>query len=81
MCSMFCCRPKTAYAFRLSLVGSERCIRYRFEVYMVDSSRDGIEQISDVLSGGDSLDEVHIISHGTDGYIDIGATRLDVQML
>ncbi|MFT6876301.1 MAG: putative O-methyltransferase YrrM [Granulosicoccus sp.] len=54
---------------------------HRFEVYILDNSSDGIEQISDVLSGDDSLDDVHIISHGTDGYIDIGATRLDVQML
>jgi len=48
-----------------------------FDVYLLDNSLDGIEQISEILANYESLDAVHIVSHGTDGSIDLGATRLD----
>lgn len=47
------------------------------DVYILDNALNGIEQISDVLTEYDSLDAIHIVSHGEDGAIDIGATRLD----
>ncbi|ASJ73793.1 DUF4347 domain-containing protein [Granulosicoccus antarcticus] len=53
----------------------------QFEVFVLDNSRDGIEQISEVLAKHDSLDAVHIISHGFDGALDIGSTRLDSTLL
>ena len=39
------------------------------EIYVewLDSSRDGIEQISQVLNNYDNLDAIHVVSHGTDG--------------
>ena len=52
-----------------------------FDVFVLDNTRDGIEQISDVLSGYDSVDAVHIISHGVDGSIDLGATQFDLDAL
>ena len=53
----------------------------RFEVVVLDNARDGIKQITELLSGYDSLDAVHIISHGEDGSIDLGGSRLDAESL
>ncbi|MFK7855487.1 MAG: DUF4347 domain-containing protein, partial [Granulosicoccus sp.] len=60
---------------------SQRADKRQFEIFILDNQSDGIEQISDVLAGYDSLDAVHIISHGFDGAINIGATRLDTETL
>ncbi len=51
------------------------------EVVVLDSSRDGIEQISEILSQYQDLSALHFITHGTDGQIDIGNTRLDLETL
>jgi len=52
-----------------------------FEVVMLDRDRDGIEQISTLLQGYDNVDAIHIISHGSDGSIQLGNTRLDADTL
>lgn len=52
-----------------------------FDVFVLDNTRDGIEQIGDVLAAYDSLDAVHVISHGSDGTIDLGQTRFDIDTL
>jgi hypothetical protein len=59
----------------------DRTDERRFDVFILNNEYDGIEQISDVLSGYDSLDAVHIISHGFDSTINIGATDLDADAL
>ena len=51
------------------------------EVILLDNERDGINQISETLANFDNLDAVHLISHGSDGIIDIGNTQLDVETL
>jgi hypothetical protein len=51
------------------------------EVVLLDSERDGIEQISETLQGLDDLDAVHIISHGDDGSINLGNTSLNANTL
>ncbi len=51
------------------------------EVIVLDNERNGIEQISEVLSTYQNLDSVHLISHGSDGSIDIGNTQLDSDIL
>ncbi|MHC4906296.1 MAG: DUF4347 domain-containing protein, partial [Planctomycetota bacterium] len=48
-----------------------------FEVVTIDTHRNGIDQISDILSGYENLDAVHIISHGSDGRIILGDVSLD----
>ncbi|MFT5417077.1 MAG: hypothetical protein ACI915_003413, partial [Gammaproteobacteria bacterium] len=53
----------------------------QFDVFLLDDTRDGIEQISEILAGYDSLDAMHIISHGDDGTIDLGNTQLDLGSL
>ena len=51
------------------------------EVIVLDNERDGIEQISEALANYQNLDAVHLISHSSDGNIDIGNTLLDANAL
>ena len=46
-------------------------------VVILDAHRDGIEQINEALSSHNSLDAVHIVSHGDDGQLQLGATQLN----
>ena len=43
---------------------------------MVDESRDGIEQISEVLQGHSDLGAIHLVSHGAAGKVSLGNTWL-----
>ncbi|MGE0607853.1 MAG: tandem-95 repeat protein [Pirellulales bacterium] len=47
------------------------------EVYLLDPHRDGIEQISGILAGYSNLDAIHLVSHGTDGQLQLGGTWLN----
>ena len=46
------------------------------EVFLLDSARDGIEQIAEVLQGRTGIDAVHVISHGDAGELRLGTGRL-----
>ena len=46
------------------------------EVVVLDSARDGIAQISEVLERYDDLDAIHIVSHGTAAAVQLGSTWL-----
>ena len=48
----------------------------QFDVFVLDSTRDGIEQISEVLAQYDNLDSMHIVSHGEAGSVRLGSTTL-----
>ncbi|MEE9493833.1 MAG: DUF4347 domain-containing protein, partial [Gammaproteobacteria bacterium] len=48
---------------------------------LLDSDKDGIQQISDVLANYQNLDAVHIISHGSDGSVQLGNSQLDLDSL
>ncbi|MDA7979108.1 MAG: DUF4347 domain-containing protein [Pirellulales bacterium] len=48
--------------------GTERT----FEVIVLDSSRDGLEQISQTIGGHTDVSAVHIVSHGTDRAVKLG---------
>ena len=50
-------------------------------VVILDAHRDGIQQISDAISQYNKLDAVHIVSHGKDGQLELGATQLNKQSL
>ena len=52
-----------------------------FEVVLLDTHQNGIEQISDTLLNHDDLDAIHIISHGEDGNVQLGNTRLNAETL
>ena len=47
------------------------------EVIILDATRDGVEQIAEILSGRSDIDAIHIIAHGESGKIQLGDTILD----
>ncbi len=47
------------------------------EVILLDSTQDGLEQITSALADRSGLDAVHIFSHGVDGGIQVGATWIN----
>ena len=51
------------------------------DVVVLESDRDGIEQISETLAGFAELDVVHIVSAGTDGSLRLGNTDLSADTL
>ena len=53
----------------------------RVEVFILDNSRDGIEQISEVLANYNDIDAVHLVSHGADGLVQLGNARLNPETL
>ncbi len=44
---------------------------------MLDGDRDGIQEVSDILAGRSDLSAVHIITHGSDGQINLGNSWLN----
>ena len=57
--------------------GPDRAI----EIVVLDPARDGIAQIGEALAARKGLTAVHVLSHGRDGAIDLGATTLDAAAL
>ena len=51
------------------------------EVVLLDASKDGIQQITDLLAARQDLSAVHLISHGADGQVQLGTTQLDFDTL
>lgn len=46
-------------------------------VVLLDSSRDGIEQIAEYLADRQNVDAIHIVSHGSEGSLQLGTATLD----
>ena len=51
------------------------------EVVVLDADRDGIEQVSEILSERSDLAAVHFITHGDEGQINLGNTWLNSETL
>jgi len=47
------------------------------EVVLLDASRDGVQQMAQYLQGRSGIDAIHIVSHGADGQVRLGATSLE----
>src|SRR5262245_1082587 len=47
------------------------------EVIVIDSARDGLEQIDEALAGREDIAALHIVSHGDDGKLQLGQSVLD----
>ena len=47
-----------------------------FEEVILDADRDGIEQVSEILAERSNVAAVHFITHGSDGQINLGNSRL-----
>ncbi len=52
-----------------------------YQTVLLDSDRDGIVQISEVLQKSQEVAEVHLVAHGSPGYLYLGNTRLDLTHL
>ncbi|MGH8625020.1 MAG: DUF4347 domain-containing protein, partial [Gammaproteobacteria bacterium] len=46
------------------------------EVVLLDATRDGVEQIAEVLAGRSGIDAIHIVSHGSQAELELGTARL-----
>ena len=51
------------------------------QVVILDKSRDGVEQIAEVLAGRDKVGTVHIVSHGAPGCLYLGNSQLSLDNL
>ncbi|MGI9456023.1 MAG: DUF4347 domain-containing protein, partial [Aeoliella sp.] len=60
------------------LLGEEGGER-QFEVYLIDQSEDGLAKITEVLTAHQDLDAVHLVSHGTEGRVQLGNGWLDIE--
>ncbi|MEQ1829122.1 MAG: DUF4347 domain-containing protein, partial [Pirellula sp.] len=47
-----------------------------FDVHILDRLENGFEQIDTLLSRYDDLDAIHIVSHGADGFVQLGGSWL-----
>ncbi|PLX87536.1 MAG: hypothetical protein C0619_14775, partial [Desulfuromonas sp.] len=52
-----------------------------YDIVLLDSERDGIEQLSEVLDQYSDLSAVHVISHGADAQINLGSSWLNADTL
>ncbi|MFT7371944.1 MAG: hypothetical protein ACI9T9_000623, partial [Oleiphilaceae bacterium] len=48
-------------------------------VFMLDAEQDGIQQVTELLAQHNDLSAVHLISHGTEGSIQLGSTWLNTE--
>lgn len=51
------------------------------EVVILDAARDGVAQITEVLRERTAIDSVQIVSHGSDGLLQLGTTELSNENL
>ncbi len=51
------------------------------EIVLIDHDAEGLRLISDTLAGRSGIDAIHIISHGSDGTVQIGRDLLDLHSL
>src|SRR5690242_20866465 len=49
----------------------------QLEVVVIDSGRDGLEQIDEALADREDIAALHIVSHGDDGILQLGSSILD----
>ncbi|MFN8640109.1 MAG: DUF4347 domain-containing protein, partial [Candidatus Binatia bacterium] len=53
----------------------------KLEFVLIDAGRDGIRRITDALAHKSGLDAIHVVSHASDGAVQLGSTRLDFETL
>ena len=62
-------------------IRSEAAGGRQIEVVLLDNRSNGIDQITALLSGRKDIGAVHIISHGSEGEVQLGGSVLDLQSL
>ena len=50
-------------------------------IFILDGTRDGVEQLTDVLAHFDRVSAVHLFAHGAAGQIQLGSVQLSTQTL
>ena len=61
-----------------TLIGS---IDSELEIILLDETRDGVEQIAEVLASRSDIEAVHIISHGDPGNLRLGTASLTLETI
>lgn len=56
-------------------------VTHNSQAILLRSDRDGIEQITQALTGRRAIQSLHIVSHGSIGMLQLGTTRLTVTSL
>ncbi len=46
------------------------------EVHLLDPARDGVEQMAEILAGRTGIDSIHLIGHGSEAEMQVGASFL-----
>ncbi len=62
-------------------VRSQSTLQRQLDVVVLDSTRDGIAQITATLAGAHDVDAIHIISHGASGATQVGSTQIDANAI
>ena len=52
-----------------------------FEIVYIDQDEDGIQKLTQVFEDRQGLDAVHLVTHGNDGELELGASTLDIDSL
>jgi len=52
-----------------------------YQIFILQSDRDGIEQITEVLGGLDAIDAIHLVSHGNETGLQLGNNWLNQDSL
>ena len=47
------------------------------EVHILDAAGDGLAQMAEILAGRSGIDAIHLISHGSEGAVQLGTVTLD----
>ena len=74
-------RPTEVEDYEDLIAGLDELDRDRFDVAIIDSSRDGLAQLSEILAERRDLSAVHLITLGSAGEIQPGGSRLDLGRL
>ncbi|NJS11367.1 MAG: DUF4347 domain-containing protein, partial [Microcoleus sp. CSU_2_2] len=56
-------------------------VKLGVEAIIIDSDRDGVEQISEVLANRTNIESIHLVSHGAPGSLQLGKTQLSIDNL
>jgi hypothetical protein len=51
------------------------------DVYVLDPTKDGVDQIAGILNGAHDISAIHILSHGSEANLYIGTAKLNVQSM
>ncbi|MEL7331648.1 MAG: DUF4347 domain-containing protein, partial [Cyanobacteria bacterium J06560_2] len=54
-------------------------IKDGYQAYILSADKDGVEQITQILTKFDTVETVHLVSHGEPGVLQLGATQLSSQ--